>query len=51
MVTRDQALTARQLGVLDIVGIGDFKNLTNAGAWLDFAIFAAHLVGVPPLRS
>ena len=31
----------------DIVGIGDFKKLTNAGTWLDFAVFAAHLVGVP----
>ena len=31
----------------DIVGIGDFKNLTNAGAWLDLDIFAAHLPGVP----
>ena len=31
----------------DIGGIGDFKNLTNAGAWLDFDIFAAHLVSVP----
>ena len=41
MVTRDQALTARQLGVLDMVGISDFKNLTNAGAWLDFDISAA----------
>jgi hypothetical protein len=30
-----------------IVGIGDFKNLTNAGAWLDFDIFAAHLASVP----
>ena len=30
-----------------IVGICDFKNLTNAGAWLDFDIFAAHLVSVP----
>jgi hypothetical protein len=47
MVTRDQAFTARQLGVPDIVGIGDFKNLTNAGAWLDFDIFAAHLVTLP----
>jgi hypothetical protein len=33
--------------VPDIVGIGDFKNLTDAGAWLDFDIFAAHLVSVP----
>jgi hypothetical protein len=32
--------------VPDIVGIGDFKNLTNAGAWLDFDIIAAHLVSV-----
>ena len=31
----------------DIVGIGDFKNLTNAGAWLDFDIFATHLASVP----
>ena len=31
----------------DIVTIGDFKNLTNAGAWLDFDIFAAHLASVP----
>jgi hypothetical protein len=38
------------VGVPDIVGIGDFKNLTNAGAWLDFDIFAAHLVGVPRYR-
>jgi hypothetical protein len=30
-----------------IIGIGDFKNLTNAGAWLDFAVFAAQMVGVP----
>ena len=31
----------------DIVGIGDFKNLTNAGAWLDFDVVAAHLASVP----
>jgi hypothetical protein len=33
--------------VPDIVSIGDFKNLTNAGAWLDFDIFAAHFARVP----
>jgi hypothetical protein len=33
--------------VPDIVGIGDLKNLANAGAWLDFDIFAAHLMSVP----
>ena len=31
----------------DIVGIGDFNDLTNAGAWLDFDIFAAQLMSVP----
>jgi hypothetical protein len=37
--------------VPDIVGIGDLKDLTNAGAWLDFDVFAAHLVSVPQLWS
>jgi hypothetical protein len=48
MMARDQALTASLLGGCPtFVGIGDFKNLTNAGSRLDFDFFAAHLVGVP----
>jgi hypothetical protein len=45
---RKAALVGQLVGrVPDIVGICDFKNLTNAGAWLDFDVFAAHLAGVP----